>query len=292
MTNDTLISMILEPHSLDLGGMQVHRVLPAARLRAVGPYVFLDQIGPGAFGPGQGLDIRPHPHIGLSTLTWLLEGQIMHRDSLGYAQAIRPGEVNLMTAGKGIVHSERTPQELRAQTTPLFGVQVWLALPKGQEEMEPAFEHHPAAALPVIDLPGGRVILVLGEGWGRASPVTVHAPAFYADIMVNPGAGVVLPALAAERALHILSGTVTVNGQNFSSGRSLVLAAGPEPEISSPDGARLVFLGGPPLPEPRYMWWNYVSTSRERIERALIDWEQGKFPEVPGEEEFIPAPNR
>ncbi|WP_119157273.1 pirin family protein [Caldimonas tepidiphila] len=288
------LEALLVPRSSDLGdGFTVRRALPSAQRRMVGPYVFFDEMGPVVLRPGQGLDVRPHPHIGLATLTYLFDGEILHRDSLGSLQPIRPGELNWMTAGRGIVHSERTPEALRADGPRLAGVQVWVALPAAHEEAAPAFAHHGGDELPLLEDGGARVRLVVGGWAGERSPVPTFSEMLYADAALAPGARLALPAELAERAAYVVSGEVEVGGQRFASGRLLVFAPGREIVLGAgPGPARLVLFGGEPLDGPRYVWWNFVSSSRERIEQAKADWQAGRFDAVPGESESIPLPER
>ena len=280
----------LVPPVRDLGeGFQVRRALPHASCRSVGPFVFFDQMGPAAIAPGAGLDVRPHPHIGLATVTYLFEGEILHRDSLGTVQAIRPGAVNWMAAGRGIVHSERTPPELRAQGSRLFGLQTWIALPEADEETEPAFSHH--ANLPVIEDDGITVSLILGDVFGLASPVPTFSPTLYADVAMAAGRRFAVPARHEERGLSVVSGTVGIGGDTLAAGELLVLETAAEVAVESREPARFVVFGGAPVGR-RYVWWNFVSSRRSRIEQAAADWQGGRFPPVPGDHEFIPLPQR
>lgn len=292
------ISLVVTPKEHDIGGLVVRRALPTRERRSVGPFVFLDQMGPAAFAPGQGIDVRPHPHIGLATITYLYDGAIMHRDSLGIAQAIRPGEVNWMTAGSGIVHSERTPDAERAAGHPLFGMQAWIALPIDQEEAEPSFVHHDAGVLPEWAGAGHAVRLIAGSLDGKTSPVETLSPMFYADANLAAGGTFTLSDEHAERALHVAAGQVEVAGRTFQAGQMVVLNRGMPVAIKAAGDARVMLLGGAPLDtapdarpnQPRHMFWNFVSHSRERIERAKSDWKAGRFAKVPGETEFIPLP--
>jgi hypothetical protein len=275
-------------------GFKVRRVLPSARRRMVGPFIFLDQMGPEILSAGRGLDVAPHPHIGLATVTYLFTGEILHRDSLGTVQAIRPGEVNWMTAGSGIAHSERTPPPLRATGSNLFGIQSWVALPTGVEETEPAFAHHDVAKLPVVEGEGKRVRLITGSLYGARSPVRTLSEMFYADAELEAGARLPVPVDHEERAAYVVEGAVTLSGDGgvFEAGQLLVIKPGAEMTLeahgSSP--ARLMLLGGEPLDGPRHIWWNFVSSSSERIEQAKEDWKAGRFAPVPEETEFIPLP--
>jgi redox-sensitive bicupin YhaK (pirin superfamily) len=286
------VEMTVLPRVKDLGdGFEVRRVLPVAERRMVGPFVFFDQFGPTILRAGTGLDVRPHPHIGLATVTYLLEGEIMHRDSLGSRQAIRPGAVNWMTAGRGIAHSERTPPEVRQQDSHMFGVQLWVALPKAHEETAPAFHHHDAAALPEIEGEGVRFRVIAGSFGETRSPVVTFTSTLCADAEIAAGAILALPAEHEERSAYVLSGAVEIGGQRFEPGRLLVFRAGREVAIRALLPARLILLGGETMDGPRHVWWNFVSSSRERIEQAKADWKAGRFGQVIGETEFIPLPD-
>ncbi|HEY0098706.1 MAG TPA: pirin family protein [Pyrinomonadaceae bacterium] len=276
-----------------VNGFKVRRVLPSARRRMVGPFIFLDQMGPEILGAGRGLDVAPHPHIGLATVTYLFEGEILHRDSLGTVQPIRPGEVNWMTAGSGIAHSERTPQELRLSGTKLFGVQSWVALPQGAEETAPAFVHHGAEELPIVEGEGKHVRLIAGSLYGARSPMQTLSEMFYADITLAKGARLPVSAEQEERAVYVVEGTVELTGGGrFDAGQLLVFKPGEEITLAAEGAApaRLVLLGGEPMDSPRHIWWNFVSSSSERIEQAKADWKAGRFAPVPQETEFIPLP--
>jgi len=284
------IEAIIAPRPRDLGGFTVARVLPAAERRMVGPFVFLDEMGPADFAPGSGIDVRPHPHIGLATVTYLFSGEILHRDSLGSVQPIRPGEINWMTAGRGITHSERTPPAIRADGGTLAGMQSWVALPKDDEETVPSFAHHGAAALPVVDGEGRRVRVLVGTIYGARSPVRTFSETLYADVSLTSGATLQVPAEPEERALYLVDGTVEIAGETVAPGRLLVLRPAAEIAVTARSAARLMLLGGAKLDGPRHLWWNFVSSSRERIEQAKADWRDGRFPPVPGDGEFIPLP--
>jgi redox-sensitive bicupin YhaK (pirin superfamily) len=286
------IETVIVPRARDLGGFQVRRALPSAERQMVGPFIFWDQMGPAEWAPGEGIDVRPHPHIGLATVTYLFEGEIFHRDSLGSAQAIRPGDVNWMTAGRGIAHSERSSPEWRQRPgRRMFGIQSWLALPADAEETAPAFHHHGAASLPVIAGEGKHVRLIAGSLFGETSPAATFSDMFYADVRLDPGASIPLPAVHEERAIYIADGAVDVAGDLFGAGQMLVFRPGDEITVQAVMAARLLFLGGEPMGGPRYIWWNFVSSSRERIEQAKEDWAQRRFDSVPGDEaEFIPLP--
>ena len=289
---DAAIEIVVIPRSSDLGGgFTVQRALPSARKRMVGPFVFFDQMGPTVLTGGQGLDVRPHPHIGLATVTYLFTGEILHRDSLGSVQPIRPGEVNWMTAGSGIVHSERTPPELRDVDTPAFGIQSWVALPKQYEEAEPSFVHHTSPELPVIEADGTQLRLIAGALYGERSPVQILSEMFYADVTLEMNAVIELPSGHEERAVYPIAGAVLIDGASFEPGRLVVLKSGRAVTVSAATApARLMLLGGAPMDGPRHVWWNFVSSSRERIEQAKADWRAGDFAPVPGETEFIPLP--
>ena len=286
------VELVIVPRAHDLGGFEVRRALPSQARQMVGPFIFFDQMGPGEFLATKGLDVRPHPHIGLATVTYLFDGSILHRDTLGSEQPIVPGDVNWMTAGRGIAHSERTDPALRTHANRLFGIQSWVALPKAVEETAPDFVHHPGATLPVLEDSGTRLRLIAGQGWGARSPVATHSPLFYADAALAPGAVLPLPARHEERAAYVLDGEVEVAGDRFAPGRMLVFRAGDELALrAGPQGTRLLLLGGAAMDGPRYLFWNFVSSSRERIEQAKADWKAGRFGAVPGDErEFIPLP--
>jgi redox-sensitive bicupin YhaK (pirin superfamily) len=284
------IETVIVPRTRDLGGFEVRRALPSARRRMIGPFVFFDQMGPAVFRSGEGLDVRPHPHIGLATVTYLFEGEILHRDSLGTVQPIRAGAVNWMTAGRGIVHSERTPPEARAAGGRLFGVQTWLALPRRHEETDPAFVHAPANTIPVVADHGLHVRLVAGSLYGVRSPLATLSETLYADAVLDAGARLEVPATHEERAIYVVTGTIELSGEPFPAGRLLVLRPGLDVVVHAPAQARLLLLGGEPMDGPRHVYWNFVSSSRERIEQAKADWASGRFAAVPGETERIPLP--
>ena len=286
------VDLVLLPRAHDVGGFEVRRALPARERQMVGPFIFFDQMGPGEFLVGRGLDVRPHPHIGLSTVTYLMQGEILHRDSLGSRQPIVPGDVNWMTAGRGIAHSERTDPALRVRSNRLFGIQSWVALPKAAEETAPGFVHHPAADLPLVEESGLRMRLIAGSGWGLRAPVAVSSPLFYADAELAPGAAVPLPDEHEERAAYVLTGSVDVASDRFEAGRMLVFRADDRLAIRAGlQGARLLLLGGGAMDGPRFLFWNFVASSRERIEQAKEDWKAGRFGKVHGDEtEFIPLP--
>jgi len=284
------VEMLVLSRARDLGGFEVRRVLPAPERPRVGPFVFFDQMGPARFEPGRGLDVRPHPHIGLATVTWLFEGEILHRDSVGSVQPIRPGAVNWMTAGRGIVHSERTPERLRAGGPVLHGLQAWLALPREAEETEPGFSHHPAETLPRIERDGARLTLLAGTAYGERSPVETASPTLYLAGDLDAGASLPLPDEHAERGVYVAEGEVEVGGKTVGPGSLAVLRAGAAATVEARAASRVALLGGAPLEGERHLWWNFVSSSRERIERAKADWREGRFPAVPEETELIPLP--
>ena len=282
--------LIIEPRLRDLGGFAVRRVLPSLRRRHVGPVVFFDHVGPTEFTPGTGMDVRPHPHINLATVTYLWEGVIDHRDSLGSFQAIRPGAINWMTAGRGIVHSERTPADVRSGAHRLHGIQLWVALPAEREEMAPEFHHHSAESLPRWEQAGCSLQLLAGSAFGAVSPVQVHSPLFYADAVLQAGAELELPGEYPERAAYLVQGSLSLGDQLLTEPQLLVFHPG-SARLRAASEARVLLFGGTPLESPRHIWWNFVSSSPERIERAKRDWREGRFPLVPGDEqESVPLP--
>lgn len=285
------VEMVIASRDKDLGGLVVRRVLPSVRRRSVGPFVFLDHFGPRVVDVEHGMSVRPHPHIGLATVSYLFEGEILHRDSLGYEQPITPGAINWMTAGRGIVHSERMRPEFQAGGGRLHGVQVWLALPLEKEEMEPAFEHHPAESFSEKKFEGASARVLFGSAYGLASKVTMHSPTLYVDLRFEPRGALVLEAAAEERALYVTEGTLEIEGTNYDVGKLVLLRVGATPVVRARAGARAVLLGGAPLDAPRHMDWNFVSSRPERIAEAKRAWSAGEFPRVPGDElEFIPLP--
>ena len=287
-----LIETVIVPRARDLGGFSVRRALPSAQRQMVGPYTFFDQRGPAEFLLGSGLDVRPHPHIGLATVTYLFAGEIMHRDSLGTEQRIRPGDVNWMTAGRGIAHSERSPESERAMGGNLFGIQAWVALPAMTEETAPTFAHHGKEALPVIAGEGKEVRLITGSLYGERSPVPTFTEMFYADARLDAGAKLPLPAEHEERAVYVTDGEAEVAGDRFAAGQLLVFRPGDRITLAATRPSRLLLLGGEPMDGPRHIWWNFVSSRQDRIEQAKADWRAGRFAVVPGETEFIPLPER
>ncbi|CAA2144144.1 pirin family protein [Methylobacterium bullatum] len=284
------IKTLIVPRSRDLGSFSVRRALPSTQCRMVGPFIFFDQMGPSEFLLGQGMDVRPHPHIGLSTVTYLFDGEIMHRDSLGTELPIRPGELNWMTAGRGITHSERTGAGLRRTGSKLFGIQAWVALSGKDEETAPAFEHYDADALPILTGEGKIVRLIAGEAFGARSPVRTSSPMVYADVMLEAGAVLPLDPTYDERAIYTVSGAIDIAGDGFGPGQLLVFNPGDRISVRATEAARFMVLGGEPMDGPRHLWWNFVSSRPERIEQAKEDWRQARFDTVPGESEFIPLP--
>lgn len=284
------VAMVVEPQERDLGEFSVRRVLPAPRRRAVGPFVFFDHMGPAEFPPGKGIAVRPHPHIGLATITYLFEGEIMHRDNLGYVQPIRAGAVNLMTAGKGIVHSERAGDDLD-QVSRLHGIQSWMALPDDKEELEPAFEHFPADALPEFMIGGTTVRIIMGQCFGKTSPVPTWSETVYLEVRMPGGGYLELPADFSEIAIYVVSGKVTIDGVDYGTGVMPVARDGRALAIDALEDSRFMVIGGDSVGR-RHVWWNFVSSSRERIEKAKDDWREGRFATIPGDsDEFIPLPD-
>jgi redox-sensitive bicupin YhaK (pirin superfamily) len=275
-------------------GFKVRRVLPSARRRMVGPFIFLDQLGPEVLASGRGLDVAPHPHIGLATVTYLFQGELLHRDSLGTQKLIRPGEVNWMTAGSGIAHSERTPADTRQTGSQLFGIQSWVALPLRYEETAPTFAHYGTPNLPVIESEGKRVCLISGSLYGTRSPVRTLSDMFYAEVLIEKGKRIALPAEYEERAAYIVEGSVQLLPEEgvYEAGQLLVFKPGDEVVLRarSESPTRLMILGGEPMDGPRHIWWNFVSSSAERIDQAKVDWKAGRFAPVPDETEFVPLP--
>ena len=285
------LDVVIVPRVRDLGdGFSVRRALPHGKRQMVGPFIFFDQMGPVQFIAGQGLDVRPHPHIGLATVTYLFDGRVMHRDSEGNALEITPGAMNLMTAGRGIVHSERSPHDARQGTEGMFGIQSWIALPQAHEETDPSFQHFDAASLPVIEDGGVRARVIAGSAFGVKSPVGMLSEWLYAEIVLAPGASVPLDPDHEERAIYVVEGEVDIAGELFEGPRLLVFRPGDRITVRAPRRARLMLLGGAALEGPRYIWWNFVSSRRERIEQAKDDWKMGRFTPVPGETESIPLP--
>ncbi len=284
------IEQVIVPRARDLGGFEVRRALPSAGRKMIGPFIFFDQMGPSEFLLGEGLDVRPHPHIGLSTVTYLFDGEITHRDSLGTELSIRPGELNLMTAGRGITHSERTGTAARTTGSRLFGIQAWAALPRSHEEQAPAFLHHAADELPVIRDIGMTARLIMGSAFGQTSPVSFPWAALYAEAVLAPGAIMPLDPDYDERAIYVVSGEIDIAGDTFGAGRLLIFRPGDRISILALSHARLMLVGGDPMDGPRHIWWNFVSSSKDRIEQAKDAWKRGAFDAVPGDSEFIPLP--
>lgn len=291
------IDTLIIPRARDLGGFEVRRALPAPERQMVGPFIFFDQMGPAEFLSGQGIDVRPHPHIGLATVTYLYRGEFQHRDSLGTNQMIYPGEVNWMIAGNGVTHSERTSAETRKDASALFGIQTWVALPKEHEETEAGFEHHSKEALPFIEGEGKEVRLILGHAWGEKAPTKTFSDMFYADAILKPGAMIPLPDNHEDRGVYVTSGSVTVAGDEFEAGQMMVFRPGDAITLhAGPTGARLMMLGGDTMSESRYVWWNFVASSQEKIDAAKEAWQQrdwanGRFRLPPDDnDEFTPAP--
>ncbi|MFA6268098.1 MAG: pirin family protein [Pseudolabrys sp.] len=288
------IAHVVVPRTVDLGdGFSVRRALPSIKSRMVGPFIFFDHFGPAEFRAGTGLDVRPHPHIGLATVSYLFDGEIMHRDSLGTEVAIRPGEVNWMTAGRGIVHSERTDTALRTTGSPIHGLQMWVGLPAAQEEIAPGFAHHGTGEFPVVTDNGKTVRVVVGSLYGTASPVPVLHETIFGDVVLQAGASLPIDADHEERAIYVVDGTVEIAGDKFEGGRLLVFKPGDRITVTAATTAHFVLLGGAPMDGPRHIWWNFVSSRKERIEQAKADWKAGHFDKVPGDEiEFIPLPEK
>lgn len=285
---------VIEGRPRDLGGFEVRRVLPAAGRQTVGPFIFFDHIGPALLARGGGVDVRPHPHIGLATVTYLFEGAFVHRDSLGSNQVIRPGDVNWMVAGRGIVHSERTPPEQRSAPggAAIHGIQTWIALPREHEEAEPAFEHHPAKTLPQISLPGARLCLIAGTAYGVRAPTSVYSPMFYLAAELAADSELSLPAEYAERAVYVVDGEIQAGGKHYRVGQMPVFEPGIDAKVRTHAPAKVMVLGGESLDGPRHIWWNFVSSSLERIESAKLQWQEQRFASVPGDDERIPLPDR
>ncbi|WP_313535917.1 pirin family protein [Sphingomonas sp.] len=288
---DDLVLQTIEPTTHDLGGFKVHRTLPSRPRTMVGPFIFFDQMGPAILDVGTGIDVRPHPHINLATVTYLFAGALGHRDSLGTDATIEPGAVNLMTAGHGIVHSERSPSAEREKGPELSGIQTWLALPEAVEEMDPAFEHVAAGELPIVAAHGARARVIMGELWGAAAPTTTYAQTIYGDIVLDGGASIPIDAVADERALYVAMGDASLDGMPLLPMTLYLLRPGIRATLRSERGARVMLCGGEAFATPRHVWWNFVSSSRDRINQAKEDWKAGAFPKVPNDDkEFIPIP--
>ncbi|HEY4366832.1 MAG TPA: pirin family protein [Steroidobacteraceae bacterium] len=286
------LELALVPSVRDLGGFQVRRALPHRRRQMIGPFIFFDQMGPAQFGPGQGIDVRPHPHIGLATVTYLFAGRIMHRDTEGNTLEIAPGAMNLMTAGRGIAHSERTPAAVRQQGAELFGIQSWIALPRAHEETAPTFQHFDAHVLPIVEDGAVRARIIAGTAFGKSAPVATLSDWLYVEVQLAAGAQMPFDADHEERGIYVAEGAVDIAGEQFVAPNLLVFRPGDRITVKATQQTRLMLLGGAGMSEPRYIWWNFVSSSRERIEQAKEDWKAGRFKSVPGETEFIPLPDK
>ena len=286
------MTMLIPPREHDLGGFKVRRAVPTIEARSVGPFVFVDHMGPSLFEPGRGVDVRPHPHIGLATVTYLWAGALRHRDTLGSLQDILPGDVNWMTAGRGIAHSERTPPLPRGEGHELHGMQTWVALPTADEEVAPSFHHHPADSLPTLERAGTRLRVIAGRGFGLESPVRVYADTFNVAVDLDPGAELDIAAEAPERALYLLQGMAQLDGADLPDKHLVLLDRGSRHRLRALSPVKAMLFGGEPLEARRHMWWNFVSSSRERIEQAKQDWVAGRFGLIPGDDEaFIPLPD-
>lgn len=286
------IETVIVPRARDLGDFEVRRALPSAQRQMVGPFIFFDQFGPVLMKAGKGMDVRPHPHIGLSTVTWVFDGVIQHKDNLGFDQSIKPGELNWMTAGKGIVHSERTSNVERSLGQKVYGIQSWVALPKQHEQTAPGFEHVAASALPLLQDAKVSLRLIAGSMFGAHSPVKTHSDLFYADVTLQAGGRLPLPTDHVERGIYVTEGSIEVAGDTFEAGRLLVFHPRDPIVVSTQHGARLMMLGGEPMDGPRFIWWNFVASSQEHIDAAKDDWARARFAIVPGDEkEFIPLPS-
>jgi redox-sensitive bicupin YhaK (pirin superfamily) len=291
MDDAGVIELLIEPAEKDLGEFSVRRALPDKRRQRVGPFVFFDHMGPAEFPPGTGVNVRSHPHIGLATITYLFEGEILHRDSLGYVQPIRPGEINWMTAGKGIVHSEKVTPEIFESGQKLHGLQTWVALPTEHEETEPRFEHYAADGIPRLQRDGAVINVVIGTAYGCTSPVQAASETLYVEVKLDAGAQLDTPA-AEELAVYVISGAVELGGRTVPAGVLAVLGKGKSATMAAAEDAHVMLCGGDTLAGDRIVWWNFVSSSRERLEQAKRDWRDGKFGEVPGETDFIPLPEK
>lgn len=291
MTGKSGIEQLITPATRDLGEFTVRRTLPDKRRQRVGPFIFFDHMGPADFQPGTGVNVRSHPHIGLATVTYLFEGEILHRDSLGKVQRIQPGAVNWMTAGRGIVHSEKVTDEIKASGQRLHGLQIWVALPLEKEEVEPDFRHYPASEIPAVDVVGVDVRVVIGTAFGVTSPVQAHSKTLYVEVNLEPGQQVALPE-AQELGLYVVDGSVAVCEQFVDHGVFVVFAGGTTGTVTAESKSKIMFVGGDTLEGERTIWWNFVSSSRERLEQAKKDWRERRFDEVPGETDFIPLPDR
>ena len=287
-----MLERVIERRQRDLGGFSVGRVLPAAARRMVGPFIFLDHMGPVAFPAGKGIDVRPHPHIGLATVTYLFEGEILHRDSLGSVQSISPGDVNWMTAGRGIVHSERTAPELRQTGPRMHGIQTWVALPRASELAAPDFHHHPKSTLPRVGAPGVELRVIAGTAFGERSPAAVFSPTLYVAAEMEPGSAFELDAEHEQRGVYAVEGDVSVAGASVPPQHLAVIETSGPVEVRAATAARVMLLGGAKVDGERFIWWNFVASSRERIEEAKQRWREQRFPRIPGETEFVPLPEK
>lgn len=292
--DDATVEVEIQARIRELGeNFSVRRLLPSSARRMIGPFIFVDHMGPARFDPGHGIDVRPHPHINLATVTFLFNGEILHRDSLGSEQSIRPGAVNWMTAGSGIVHSERSPARERKSGAHVHGMQLWVALPRALEEVAPSFQHYPADTIPALQRPGARLRVIAGAAYGAKSPVEVLSPLFYVEAQLEQGADLVLPNDYRDRAAYVVTGALLAGGKPYREGAMVVFREGAPASVRALDDAHVLLLGGAPLDGERHIWWNFVSSSLERIERAKDDWRHGRFGKVPGDEiEFIPLPER
>lgn len=291
MGDSGIVELLIEPETKDLGEFTVRRALPDKRRQRVGPFIFFDHMGPAVFPPGTGVNVRSHPHIGLATITYLFEGEMLHRDSLGCVQPIRPGEINWMTAGKGIVHSEKVSAELLASGQRLHGLQTWVALPIEHEESDPRFEHYSADAIPSLSRDGADIRVVIGSAYGKSSPVQTASDTLYVEAILEPGSSLELP-VAEELAVYVVDGSIDLGGLSVSSGTLAVLADGASGAIAAAAASHVMICGGDTLEGDRIVWWNFVSSSRERLEQAKRDWRDGRFGDVPGETDFIPLPEK
>ncbi len=286
----TSIELVIEPVTKDLGEFTVDRLLPDKRRQRVGPFIFFDHIGPADFAPGSGVNVRSHPHIGLATVTYLFDGEMLHRDSLGFVQVIRAGAVNWMTAGRGIAHSEKVTEEILASGQRLHGIQVWVALPIESEEIEPRFEHYASKDIPAVDLEGANARVVIGSAYGLASPVQTESETLYVELQIDAGASVELPR-TEELAVFVIDGDIRIDGQAIPTGSLAVLVNDSTATLEATCRSHVMLCGGATLPGERILWWNFVSSSRERMQQAKADWRDGRFDQVPGESDFIPLPD-
>ena len=285
-----VVDAVIVPRTGDIGNFEVHRALPSKERRMVGPFIFWDQMGPGEFLSNEGVDVRPHPHIGLSTVTYLFSGTMDHKDSLGFDERIEVGDVNVMTSGSGIVHSERTGMDVRQTPSELFGIQSWMALPKAEEERAPAFKHTDKGDLPEMEYDGVKARVIMGALWGKTAPVSTFTDTLYLDVALDEGAQFEIPAEVEERAIYPIGGKIEVNGTEYDAMQLLVLRSGDQAVVKALSPVRLMVLGGEAMDGPRHIWWNFVSSSKDRIEQAKEDWKQGRFGKVAGDDEFIPLP--